>query len=82
MTPARDPKQCFLKNPGCGILAVTMEGGFGGKLWREAVEGGCGGKLWRAAVEGSCGGKLRREAVKGHIWLSRSLGFVDPKQNS
>ena len=50
MTPARDPKQGFLKNPGCsvlagGVLAGAMEGGCGGKRWREAQEGGYGGRL-------------------------------------
>ena len=69
MAPARNPKQCFLKNPGCGILAMATEGGGGGKLWREADEGGCGGRLCRGVVEGSSGRRLWRrlwrEAVEG-----------------
>ena len=69
MAPARNPKQCFLKNPGCGIPAMATEGGGGGKLWREADEGGCGGRLCREVVEGSSGRRLWRrlwrEAVEG-----------------
>ena len=52
MTPARDPKQGFLKNPGCSVLDGGVVASWLGQ-WREAVEGRDGGKLRREAMEGS-----------------------------